>query len=297
MGKVLLSNAPWTVLGYKKNGKPIYAIAGGADDDFSFDGAGGPAGGYDGGNGAALGGEGANPAWNDLLADLPQELHEKITPKLKELDTKFNSRLQTVHQQYESWKPIQQLAGNDPQAAEFALQLMNALNANPREVWDNLGQYYQFSGQPTPQTQGGQGQEPSAQDDPFAPINQQMLALQEQNRTMANIMLAQREQEEAANADAWVESELARAKAAFPDVDIPDKWLLAGLQAGQDVSEAAKEYAQTLEKAAATYRPRPLIMGSGGGVPGSQIDPSKLDSSQTKNLVVQMMQAANAQRR
>lgn len=294
MSKVVLSHAPWTILGYKKNGKPIYAIAGGADDNFSFDGAGGPDGGYTGDSGAAIGGDGANPAWNDLLKDVPQELHEKVTPHLKQWDSKFQEQVQKVQQQYDPWKPIMEASGQNPEAAQFALQLVQALNTNPKEVWDNLGEYYKFTGQ-TPQGQGGQGQnEPNPQDDPLSPLNQQIAAQQQQLSTMADIMLAQRTADEARRADEWLDGELTRVKASYGD--IPDKFLIAGMQGGQTMDDAAQEYNAMIEKAAATYRPRPLIMGSGGGAPGSQVDPSKLSEKDTKNLVVQMLQANNALR-
>src|SRR5213592_3195837 len=90
--------------------------------------------GYDGASDAGQQGSdnqgGLNPAWTDLLNELPQELHSKVTPVLQTWDKGVQDRFNKVHSEYEPWKTITK-SGVDPETAQFALNLLNSVNNQP----------------------------------------------------------------------------------------------------------------------------------------------------------------------
>src|SRR5689334_15153195 len=84
---------------------------------------------------------GINPAFNPLLQELPQDLHEKILPHLKSWDEGVNNKLRSVQQQYEPWKNIIG-AGVDPDTAQAGINMINMLEQNPKLLYDALRDYY-----------------------------------------------------------------------------------------------------------------------------------------------------------
>jgi len=81
-----------------------------------------------------------NPAWNTVYEKLPKEFHEIIRPDLKSWDDNF-AKVQT---QYAPYKPLLE-QGIPYEAVQTSLDFARLLNANPRAVYDELGQRFGFS--------------------------------------------------------------------------------------------------------------------------------------------------------
>lgn len=278
---------PKTVLGYKKNGQPIYNIVGGSGP---IDG-----GGYTGEDavpqgdvtGASPGG--GNPAWQEFLEPVPQEYHDKVRPVLEKWDRGVQERFNKVHQQYEPWKPILD-AGVDPDTATFALNLLNSINENPEQVWKALGDYYKLSGSPS-----GQGLESEPiEEDPYAG---RFSELERQNQIMAAHLLKNREKELEAQAEAQLDQELNQMRTKYKaQGEFDERFVLAYMQNGMDTEDAVKAFYEYRDNMLRQHGQKPLIMGTGGGVPQYNTDVRKLSSGDTKNLVVQMLQQAAAEK-
>jgi hypothetical protein len=290
MKKTIISLAPKTVLGYKKNGQPIYNIAGGSDP---VDG-----GGYTGEDngltepqGTGGGSTGINPSWQEYLNEVPQEFHEKIIPAFQKWDTGVQKRFDQVHQTYEPWKPIVD-AGIDAETAQFALQLLNSINEDPKTVWEAIGNYHNFMG-----SAGGQGQvEPQqTEEDPYSG---RFSELERQNQIMAAHLLKTQQREAEAQAEAQLDQELNqmrdkyKAQGAFDE-----RFVLALMSSGMETEQAVQEFYSHRDNLLQQYGQKPLIMGTGGGVPQfNNTDVRKLSNGQTKDLVTQMLQQAAAER-
>lgn len=281
----IISMAPKTVLGYKKNGQPIYNIAGGSEPIDNP--------GYDGGSGEPQG-TGGNPAWQEFLAPIPQELHPQVTPILEKWDKGVQERFNKVHSQYEPWKPIID-AGVDPETASFSINLLNAINDNPREVWEKIGEYYQLTNpQGSNSGQGQNGPDELEDEDPYAG---RFSELERQNQIMAQHLIKQREAELEAQASADLDRELNDLRTKNKSRgDFNEKFVLAQMQSGLPAEEAVEAYYQFRDQELKKYRQMPLIMGSGGGVPQfGNTDVRKLSDKQTSDLVVQMLAQSKAQ--
>jgi len=251
---------------------------------------------YDGGGQQQGTNQGINPNWNEYLQEIPQELHEKVIPAFQKWDAGVQNMVQKVHSEYEPWKQF--IGATDPQTANWALQVLQAVENDPRTVYDALGEYYKFAeqqqqeqkptGSPT-----GQGQlEPGLENLQENPYIKQM---QQQMQTMANILMAKQQQEMEAQEDALLQKDLDAAAQKHGKFD--EEFVIAKLMANPNMTadQAVQSYHQWANQQAQTYRPRPLVMGSGGGIPGNNTDVRKLDSAGTKDLVQQMLRAHRAQ--
>jgi len=256
---------------------------------------GGDNGGYTGDSGAQQGdSNGGNPAWSTILNEIPQEYHAKLTPHLQEWDKGVNDRFQKVHSEYEPWKPIIGAAG-DPQTAQFALNLLVAMYNNPQAVYDALKSKYNFDAAidgsaPQAHNNSGQGQGEPTQEPWEARYNQ----LQQQNAQIAEYLYKQRQQELEAQQDQMLERELSALRQKHGDFD--ERYVLALMQGGQTAEQAVQGFKQFQEETAKNYKPKPLIMGAGGSFPGGNFNPAKASDGQVNNIVVQMLEAAAAER-
>lgn len=238
---------------------------------------------------------GINPAWEQYYGTAPQEVRDQyLTPAFKQWDENVNNMVQKVHSEYEPWKPV--ISQADPHTAQWAISVANQLNQNPQMVYEALGEWLKEKGITPQEVQAGstgQGQQqPNGSNQDEAPWRPELQNLQQQNQLLTDYLRAQREAQQNAELDAQLERELTdvQSKYRLSDRDMP---FVLGLMANNDMST------ETAAKAVADYqtqfKPKPLIMGSGGGVPGAGIDPSKLDAKGTKNLVVQMLMDNQAQ--
>lgn len=78
----------------------------------------------------------AHPAWDKMLAELPEVLHSKVTPYLQEQDRNFQ-------QQLEKYTPFKEFVeqGVSPDAIASGLNLAYAIENNPNDVYESLQEY------------------------------------------------------------------------------------------------------------------------------------------------------------
>lgn len=236
---------------------------------------------------------GGHPAWSEYLSDIPQEFHEKVTPAFQKWDTEVNKKLQSVHSTYEPWKQFVD-AGVDPQQAEMALQVYNSINETPEMVYKAIGEYFGPFGQEEPKGEQGQNGE---QPDPY---ESRFTEIERQNRLMAQALLEAHDAEVSAQADAQLDAEMSQVYQKYGQLNpVSEKMILGLLNSDGNLNamQAADLYFENLESVSKSRTPKPLIMGAGGGAPGAGVDVKKLDDKGTKDLVIQMLQAAADQRR
>lgn len=235
---------------------------------------------------------GGHPAWNEYLSGIPQEFHDKVTPAFQKWDTEVQGKLQKVHSTYEPWKPFMD-AGIDPQQAEMALQIYNSINETPEMVHKAIEEYFGPFGTQEPEGEQGQNGE---QSDPY---ESRFTEIERQNRIMAQALLEARDSESQAQADAQLDAEMGQVYEKYGQLNpISEKMILGLMNSDGNLTanQAADLYFQNLESVSKARVPKPLIMGAGGGAPGTGVDVKKLDDKGTKDLVVQMLQAAADQR-
>lgn len=245
-------------------------------------------------------GGGLNPAWSPMLDKIPAGLHPMVTPHLQEWDKNFQTELQKVQSQYEPFKPFLE---KGPETLQAATALYEMANNDPRALYQQLGDYFGFNA-------GGQGQEVDAGngtgDEETFDISSgiesdpKFIEMQQNLQNMAALMVQQHEQEQQQQLQAQLEQEESTLREANPDLTDDDLVVIYQLAAGSGatLTEAANAYSTSVQNAMQRRSaPRaPSVMSANGQVPAeSTIDPTKLDSKGTRNLVMQILQAQQGQ--
>jgi|GEM_PF-5782968 len=245
-----------------------------------------------------------NPAWMEALGGIPEEFHDGLKTHFSNWDRGVQSRIDTVHGEYADYKAFKE-AGIKSDDLQQAYGIYERLLADPRAVWDALGSSYGYTQQPQAQVSG----QPQGQINPqqvtaeypgqaqYNPqLDQQYTQLKQQADMMANILLQQEQQRVQAEADANLNRMIADAKTRHGDFD--EGYVVAYMQNGMNIDQAVAQY-QGLVNSITSNLNRPqapvVITGGGGGgqLPSQAINPNTLNRSQTRNLVVDILKAAN----
>ncbi len=220
--------------------------------------------------------EGLDASWNDIVGAFPEDRRAELAPKLKD-------RISA----YEPLKPWEDFskAGITPDHVRNAIDVFNAVERNPREVYEAIGRELGISAQEVKEV-AEELEDEGDNEDP------RIKALQEQFNTLAQITLTERQQKQASAAaeaaDAKLNQEINALKNKYGN-DIPEDEILMRMgYKNLSAEEAYQEYAARtadIQK----RRPAPFVMGGSGAIPQKGIDPTKLSGEDTRSLVAQMM--------
>lgn len=259
--------------------------------------------------GSSANAEPDNPAWGDFLSAIPEGMHEMVRPHLREWDKGVQARIDAVHGEYADFKPFKE-AGVSRDVLEQAYGIYDAINTDPRRVYDILAETYGYNvanaAVTASQQNAPQGLQQNAQNQQSestaeyelgqgGQFNPEIARLQQTVETMAQIMLAQNQTAENAKADAALDSELAAARAKHGDFD--EQYVLAYMQNGMTADQAAQQFINARNEILASHnRPQaPNVISGAGALPSQQINPAGLNKKDTLSLVANMMKAANQQ--
>lgn len=226
--------------------------------------------------------EGLGPEWNDIVSAIPEEQRATLGPVLKERISAFEPLKQ--------WEDLHR-SGITPQQAGTALDTIKYIESNPRDVYDAIAKHLNI----TP----AQAQELEKELDEADSSDPRVARLQETVETLTQIALAQRQQTTqeklAEQAEKEIDAELAAVKKKYGD-HIPDEEIIMRMVhkniSAEDAFKEADSYANEVRR----RRPAPYVMGANGTIPNRAIDPTKLDSKGTKDVVAQMLDHANSER-
>lgn len=234
---------------------------------------------------------GINPAWNDVLNVVPEDIRGQVTPHLQQWDRNY-SNLQQEHSRLSPFKSFAD-QGISVEQLHNGYGLMQAIQQNPREVYEALAQSFGLG-----ESQGQDG--PEVPDD-LAGLPPEVIAkiqrLESGYELLAQARLEETSKQQQAQQDAELDRTVANLKSQFGDFD--ESYVLAQMYSGHSPEDAVKAYNTLVENVLANHnRPKPpKIMGAGGSqIPGERrLDVTKLDSGGTKNLVADMLRAAAQQ--
>lgn len=247
---------------------------------------------------------GGHPAWQEILDKLPGGLHDMIRPELEKWDRGVQERFQQVQSRYEPYKDILE-SGTPPEDIQRALQMYTLLNNNPRMLYDQMGQYYNFA---TQAPSGGQGQQENVEeydlDDEESSraqvaaangITPEKLQQLEQNQTiLAQYLYKQHMEAQQAQEDAALEQELQALREKYGDFD--EEFVVAVASHTGDLEAAVNKFNEIKNRVAGAPRPgsnlpRPIQPGS--STPSTAVNPAELDSKGTRDLIVEFLKSRN----
>jgi hypothetical protein len=239
------------------------------------------------------GGQGINPAWNDLMQVIPEDIHSQVIPHLRNWDSGVQTKIQSVHSEWEPYKFLKE-GEVSPDDARVALGILRAVQEDPKAVYDSLAESYGFNeSEPEVEpTETGQGETESFSLPPA--VQQELEQLKQGYNAMAEILLQQKNEAEEAAQDASLKQEIDALKAKHQGT-FDEDYVLNRMHMGESPDDALKSYQSLVERIQQeNNRPKPpmLLGSSGGGVPGeSRIDVTKLNPAETKNLVAKYLEA------
>lgn len=238
-----------------------------------------------------------NPAWNDVLNVLPEQFHPIVTPHFQRWDNSAQQRIEQANAQLKEWEAYQPLRehGISMEDVTNGLRYMQAINQDPRAVWQALGDAYGLTAEQAQQAvEGNEGEE-----DPYAA---QFAELQNGLNVVAQHQLQQAEVKARAEAEAELDNQLAQIKSAIGD-NYDEGYTLWLLNSDLSVEQAIAAHSDMVNRLL-QQNPRPFapnVMGAnsgggmGAGIPSQQIDPRTMTSNQSKQAVIAMLQAAQQQ--
>lgn len=238
---------------------------------------------------------GPNPAWGEALSAIPEQFHSVLTPHFEKWDQSAQQRIESVNSQLQQYEPYKQFVENGIQAQDLeqGIQFLYQLNQDPQAVYNALKEAYGFDASQAIETEGEEEGEEEAQfQDP------RFDQLQEGLDLVAQTILQQQQQKLDAEAEATIDAELKQLREKHPGIS--EEFALSLMVNGFDVNQVGEHW-QTVTQNILQTNPRPFapnVLGSssgGTGLPSQAIDPKTLDGKQTRNLVVQMLNAANAE--
>jgi len=247
--------------------------------------------------------------YDSYLSQVPEALRDQIKPAFEQYSEKLKG---SVDEQYGQLAPLKEYIdqGYTPQHFGAGLEVLQAINNNPEQVFQGLlenypdlaQQFLQQQQQQTPQFQQNpqQQQVPSGnEEDPyesrFSQIDQvlQLLTqgLTQQQSDYQSQQQAAQEQQELQQFQKQLD-ELA------PEDKFHRPFILSYIAQGQSPQQAIQSYNewQTGQTQRQNSLGAPIVApAGGGGLPSESIDTSKLTDQQRKDLMIQYMQRANQQ--
>lgn len=250
--------------------------------------------GFDSGSAQGDSGTGTNPAWDSLLSQIPEDLHSQVQPVLQDWDKGVQDRFTKVHDEYAPYKPYKE-AGISGEDINLALGLYTAIQERPEEVMAAMKEWQEVDNAGGSSDNGAsdsQGQQ--SQTDFDLTKHPEFQKLNQASQQMAQILLEQRQEEEAKAADAAFDKELQEAKAKHGDFN---EELVVAVALQEDISlEDAIGKLEAYNQSIRKTPPAPKLLGSGGNFPNSnQVDPTKMNSKDTKDYVAHYLAMAKGQ--
>jgi hypothetical protein len=235
-----------------------------------------------------------NPAWDELLSQVPAGLHGVLTPHLQKWDTNYQQGLQKVHSQYEPYKPFID-EGIDPTSLNNALLVMQNLEADPEKFARALVEHYGLN-------LAEQGQEEAEQEQseelPYdISMHPEFQKVQQMTELLAQQTLTQHEAAQEAQAEAELDQSVAAAKEQYGEFD--EEYVYQKMYStGCDLETAVQAFMDMRNQWVQNYQPpganAPRLMGSGGGLPSQATPARNLTGAQRRALMVQTLQNLKA---
>lgn len=245
---------------------------------------------------------GAEP-WTEVLGHIPSQFHDDVTPALKTWVSEHENK---IRGEYAAWQPfVEQKV--DPNQLQNAWQLAAALEQNPVQTINNIRAFYEQNGikfdqqgQPQQQLPQQQSQQPSVdENDPMAKFASEIAELRKQNELMAQVLVKGNDEARAKQEDARVAQEfdnLHTTMKAKYGRDFNEHFVGGlALATGCTLAQAAEKYYEEINSTAtAMQRPAPSVLGSGGGLPTSRPDVTKMGSQEFENYATDYVRAMKA---
>jgi len=254
------------------------------------------------------GGQGndASGQYAGYLKDVPEQYHAQLLNGFKQTDGYWQNKLTTAQSQYTPYQAL--VERYEPPYLTAAAAMMDELQQNPQAVLPWLaGELGVNLSAPSAPTQSGQdgaqgwGQDQTASDwtqnlPPELVDRLQRLDQLEQLAELTGRTVLEQQQQAQTNEElAAFDTLLSELGTKYGKFD--ENWVLAQIEGGYTPEDAVKAYHSWYQEQRAQMANgrAPRILGAGGGLPTTRTDVTTLNPKQTRDLVEQMVQAAQSE--
>lgn len=224
-----------------------------------------------------------NPAWNEMIAAVPEAFAPLITPHLRKWDANY-AKLQGDFESYREFKE-QQIS---PDTIKNALNVMQVLDQNPRAVYDRMVEHFG-------EEWGLNG--PTVNEDPMPLIGSpdgeiesdpRIAELTRNQEILTQFLYSQEQAKINAQEDQLLDNQLNTLASKYGQFD--ERYVISLAKEGVDLEEAVRAYKE-LEARIAGPKVIPGIMPTNGGIPSSSIDVTALDKKNARGLALSYIQS------
>lgn len=233
--------------------------------------------------------EGLSGYAKDFLGSIPEEDRPIVQRHLSTWDKNVQKKFQEnqdLQSQYEPWQEFTQ-EGYTPEYLKQTVQFAKLLNENPQHVYEILAQQLGIQ---------DQGVEEEVEDDsPDENTSQEAMpawAVQQQKalEVLAGRYVAQVEESQKAQDSQELDNYMSALHEAHGDFD--DEYVLSAIGQGMDGNKAVERFNNIIESQVAKRRSAndnaPQLIGGGGGMPSSDVDPSAMSTKEVREYIAQM---------
>src|SRR4249920_837498 len=196
---------------------------------------------------------GGHPAWDEALSQVPVPFHDRLKPVFSKWDQEVQKRIESEQSRYAPYKSFIE-SRVDPSQIDASLRLAQALQSDPRAVYDYLAEQYGYNKQTSGQGRNATGEtvdlgefadeEQKPVDDPR--FNQ----LERQQQMLMQTMQRQMEQESQREGDVWLAGKQAEITAKYPNLQLDWDYIIN--KAAVD-GQRSRDFDSALAKAADSY--------------------------------------------
>lgn len=242
----------------------------------------------------ALAQEPARSPYADYLEPLPESVRPLVEPAFKEWDAEVTKKFQSLHSEYEPYKPL--IDEYEADSLQQAVALVNFMQENPQEFFKQMSAAFEL--QPEQGTANATV-DPVNTDDPD-PYDERFGKLETMLEQLAQVIISEREQQTLTQQEQELENLVSGLKEKHGEFD--ELTVLTWMSQGMDPDVAVQQWKDTLTQYAtklnAPNNNAPTVVSAnGGGYAQEPVQPKDLSSQDTKALVAQMLAAAHEQSR
>lgn len=239
----------------------------------------------------------SNDLYAPYLEKFPSSLHPVAQEVFREWDGNVTKRIQSVHQEYEPYKPF--IQNYEPDAIQQAIAIAEAMERDPQAFIDAAMNAYGLTpAQAMQQVDDAQQQVQAPEFDLDDPAQQRLAQHEQLLATMAEAMLRERQEREEAVLFQQQEEDYNTAMQQLTEKygEFDQQYVNVLLAQGYEPEAAVQTWQSQVETFAqqrlAPNQQAPVVMGAGGGTPSIQRDVENLSSQDTRRLVEEMLRAA-----
>lgn len=231
--------------------------------------------------------------YREQLEAFPESMRPIAEAQFKAWDANVNERFEKLHSTYEPWKDF--VENFEPDQVAQAIALAQALENDPKKLYDALAEAYKFGqGQPAATVAPAVVPGATPEIDPDNPLAAQFAELQQNQRIIAEALVGRQQSEQLAEANRQLDTIMQGLKEKHGAFDETYVYTLIANNVPPEV--AVQKYKDAINGALTQQQtPAPTVVGEGGGQPAEPFDPSKMTPAETKKFVAQRLAQAATQ--